>query len=90
MFSWSHTYNLRRSGPSNPHADGVEAGSTRTFGLAQGDFRYLRVQVPANTGKYDVIAVIGHELQHALEIAAHPLPPTPACATVRASRHSTS
>lgn len=43
-----------------------------TFLTAAGGFRYLRIQVPTNTGKFDVIAVIGHELQHALEIAAHP------------------
>ena len=43
-----------------------------TFLTKAGGFRYLRIQVPSNTGKNDLIAVIGHELQHAMEIAEHP------------------
>ena len=43
-----------------------------SFSTKAGGFRYLRIQVPANTGKHDLIAVVGHELQHALEIAEHP------------------
>jgi hypothetical protein len=42
-----------------------------SFSTAAGGFRYLRIQVPANTGKHDLIAVMGHELQHAMEIAEH-------------------
>ncbi|MDQ3421382.1 MAG: hypothetical protein M3541_21865 [Acidobacteriota bacterium] len=43
-----------------------------TFLTAAGGYRYLRIQVLPNTGKHDLIAVVGHELQHALEIAANP------------------
>ena len=43
-----------------------------TFLVRTGGVRYLRVQVPTNLGKDDLIAVVGHELQHALEVAAHP------------------
>ena len=40
-----------------------------TFLTHAGGMRYLRIQVPTNTGRDDLIAVIGHELQHALEVA---------------------
>ena len=43
-----------------------------SFSTKAGGLRYLRIQVPANTGKHDLIAVVGHELQHAMEIAEHP------------------
>ena len=43
-----------------------------TFLTAAGGMRYLRVQVPSTLGKNDVLAVIGHELQHALEVAENP------------------
>jgi hypothetical protein len=34
-----------------------------------GDFRYLRVQIKTDLSRRDAISLIGHELQHALEIA---------------------
>jgi hypothetical protein len=34
-----------------------------------GEFRYLRVQIRADLSRRESIALIGHELQHALEIA---------------------
>ena len=34
-----------------------------------GDFRYLRVQIRGDLARREAIALIGHELQHALEIA---------------------
>ena len=34
-----------------------------------GEFRYLRVQIRADLSRREAIALIGHELQHALEIA---------------------
>ena len=43
-----------------------------SFLTTAGGNRYLRVQVPTNVAKDDLIAVVGHELQHALEVAAHP------------------
>ena len=43
-----------------------------TFMTSAGGLRYLRVQVPNNLDVAALIAIAGHELQHALEIAAHP------------------
>jgi hypothetical protein len=43
-----------------------------TFLTSAGGIRYLRVQVPTSLGKNDLLAVIGHELQHALEVAESP------------------
>jgi hypothetical protein len=34
-----------------------------------GDFRYLRVQIRSDLSRREAISLIGHELQHALEIA---------------------
>jgi hypothetical protein len=34
-----------------------------------GEFRYLRIQIRAELSRREAIALIGHELQHALEIA---------------------
>ena len=34
--------------------------------------RYLRIQVLASLGRTELIALIGHELRHALEVAAEP------------------
>ena len=34
-----------------------------------GEFRYLRVQIRSDLSRREAIALIGHELQHALEIA---------------------
>lgn len=42
------------------------------FLISTGGARYLRVQVATNLAKDDLIAVVGHELQHVLEVAAHP------------------
>ena len=43
-----------------------------TFMTSAGGIRYLRVQIPEGVGLFEGIATVGHELQHALEIAAHP------------------
>lgn len=43
-----------------------------TFLTAAGGVRYLRMQVHTHAGKDDLIAVVGHELQHAVEVATHP------------------
>lgn len=43
-----------------------------TFLTSAGGIRYLRVQIPEGVGLFEGIATIGHELQHALEIAAAP------------------
>jgi hypothetical protein len=42
------------------------------FITAAGGVRYLRVQVAPGLGFEQLIAVAGHELQHALEVAMHP------------------
>ena len=34
-----------------------------------GDFRYLRIQIRSDLTRRESISLIGHELQHALEIA---------------------
>ena len=40
-----------------------------TFVSATGGVRYLRAQVIAGRGPIDTMSVVGHELQHALEVA---------------------
>ena len=40
-----------------------------TFVHAAGGVRYLRAQVLAGRGPIDTMSVVGHELQHALEVA---------------------
>ena len=35
-----------------------------------GEYRYLRIQIRADLSRREAIALIGHELQHAMEIAA--------------------
>jgi hypothetical protein len=42
-----------------------------SFIYANDDVRYLRAQVRAGRGAVDTMAVVGHELQHALEVALH-------------------
>lgn len=42
---------------------------TKTHTRAQ---RYVRIQVLAQTGMDDLVSIIGHELQHAMEIADNP------------------
>jgi hypothetical protein len=39
---------------------------------ASGGVRYLRLQVRTTLNRYDIIASIAHELQHAIEISCHP------------------
>ena len=41
------------------------------FTTAAGDVRYLRVQIQRGMGPSDVISILGHELQHAMEVAEH-------------------
>ncbi len=43
-----------------------------TFMTAAGGVRYLHVQVVSSLGFEELVSVAGHELQHALEVAAHP------------------
>lgn len=43
-----------------------------TFMASAGGVRYLRVQVPTAVPLEVLIATAGHELHHALEVAAHP------------------
>lgn len=42
------------------------------FVTCAGGVRYLRAQLSSALGTDGVIAVAGHELQHAIEVAAHP------------------
>jgi hypothetical protein len=50
-----------------PHLDG-----RLTFVSAVGGFRYVLVHIAAERSALRKIAALGHELQHAVEIAAHP------------------
>jgi hypothetical protein len=43
-----------------------------TFMTTAGGVRYLRAQVTSSLDDDDLIAVAGHELQHAIEVASHP------------------
>jgi hypothetical protein len=47
----------------------IEVAGRILFAGAAGDQRYLRVQVRATLGRDQMIAVIAHELRHALEVA---------------------
>jgi hypothetical protein len=47
----------------------VEVAGRILFAGTAGDQRYLRVQVRATLGRDQMIAVIAHELRHALEVA---------------------
>jgi hypothetical protein len=43
-----------------------------SFMTAAGGVRYVRAQVISDLGFQELIAVAGHELQHAIEVATHP------------------
>lgn len=43
-----------------------------TFMTSAGGIRYLHAQVIGGLGPDDTLAILGHELQHALEVATHP------------------
>ncbi len=36
------------------------------------DWRYVMISIVANAGKADIVASLGHELEHALEVASDP------------------
>lgn len=50
---------------------GVMAGMTELVGQ-QGDYRYIRISIALRAARKQLIAMIGHELQHAAEIAGAP------------------
>lgn len=50
---------------------GLMVGATELLGVS-GEFRYLRVSIGAQAARKTLIALIGHELQHATEIAGAP------------------
>lgn len=43
-----------------------------TFLTSAGGVRYLHAQITGNLALEELIAIAGHELQHAIEVAAHP------------------
>jgi hypothetical protein len=51
--------------------DGAHAGDTQFVATAGGQ-RYLRIRLDVRLHDEAAIAMLGHELQHAWEIAAHP------------------
>ena len=50
----------------------VSVDGRLTFVHAAGGVRYLRAQVIGGRGSIDTMATVGHELQHALEVATQP------------------
>jgi len=56
---------------ATPHMEGRYRGRVHFMG-AQAGYRYLRIQIRTAMSRYDIVASIAHELQHANEIAAHP------------------
>ena len=51
--------------------DGAYSGDTQFVGTAGGQ-RYLRIRLDVRLHDEAAIAMLGHELQHAWEIATHP------------------
>ena len=43
-----------------------------TFAASAGGVRYVRIAIAPRLGGYDLLAILGHELQHAVEIADAP------------------
>jgi hypothetical protein len=56
---------------ATPYMDARFRGRVHFMG-ASGGYRYLRIQVRTALNRYDIIASIAHEMQHAVEIADHP------------------
>lgn len=56
---------------ATPHMEARYRGRVHFMGASAG-YRYLRIQVRTAMNRYDIIASIAHEMQHAREIAAHP------------------
>lgn len=54
-----------------PHLESRLRGRVHFMG-ASGGIRYLRIQVRTALNRFDLIASIAHELQHAIEISCHP------------------
>lgn len=54
-----------------PQLDSRLRGCVHFMGSA-GDYRYVRAQIRTAMNSHEVIASLAHELQHAIEIAAHP------------------
>jgi hypothetical protein len=54
-----------------PRFEGSLRGCVHFIGASNG-YRYVRAQIKTMMNRYDVIASLAHELQHAVEIADHP------------------
>ena len=54
-----------------PHMESRYRGRVHLMGTSAG-FRYLRIQIRTAMNRYDIIASIAHEMQHAQEIASYP------------------
>lgn len=54
-----------------PKFEGSLRGCIHFVGAA-GAHRYVRAQIKMMMNRYDIVASLAHELQHAIEIAAHP------------------
>ena len=56
---------------ATPQMEGRLRGRVHFMGAA-GGFRYVRIQVRTSLNRFDLIASLAHELQHAIEISCHP------------------
>lgn len=54
-----------------PHMEARFRGRMHFMGASSG-YRYFRIQIRTAMSRYDVVASIAHEMQHANEIASHP------------------
>jgi hypothetical protein len=54
-----------------PRFDSNLRGCLHFMGAA-GNYRYLRAQIKTMMTRFDIVASLAHELQHAIEIAEHP------------------
>jgi hypothetical protein len=54
-----------------PRFEGSLRGCVHFIG-ASGPYRYVRAQIKTMMNRYDVVASLAHELQHAIEISNHP------------------
>jgi S-adenosylmethionine:tRNA-ribosyltransferase-isomerase (queuine synthetase) len=56
---------------ATPHMESRFRGRVHFMGASAG-YRYLRVQIRTAMNRFDIMASLAHEMQHANEIAAHP------------------
>jgi hypothetical protein len=55
---------------ASPHMESRYRGRVHFMG-ASGGYRYVRIQIRTSMNRYDIVASLAHEMQHANEIAQH-------------------